>query len=424
MWLNQLTKFICLNGALFFGFLSVHAQQADIEYLCSEGLAGRGYVNNGLNIAADYIAQEFEKAGLQPIDKKWFQPFRMSVNTFPGAMDVQVGERKLIAGSDYLVKASSSSLKGTFQLRHVHLEDLEFDKAFEELRGEDLSNTVLVLDTMTFTESVVDRRYKFIQYNQIKAKGIIIKSKRNLLWTVAQDQAVYFTLECTPAAIQGSDKKVSLNVQSKFVKKFKAKNVWGMVPGTEYKDSFLFITAHYDHLGMMGENTYFPGANDNASGTAMMLELARYYAKNPQALTVVFVAFTAEEAGLVGSKYFSENSPFPLSKIRFLMNLDLEGTGKDGITAVNATIFEEDYNALLAVNDTGKYLSKIVRRGKAANSDHYWFTEQGVPSFFIYQMGEYGHYHDPGDKPEGLPLDAFVPTQQLVIDFYTRLQER
>jgi len=423
MWLNQRIKFLCLFGFSFLGIWSANAQkQADIEYLCSDALSGRGYVDNGLNLAADYVAQEFEKAGLQPLHKGWFQPFRMSVNTFPAEMNVQLGERQLIPGTDYLVKASSSSIQGTFKLRHVHLSDLELDKAFESLEKEDLSNTIVVLDTMTFSESVTDKRYKYVQYNRLKAKGVIIKSKRNLIWTVARDLAVYFTLECTPEAIQESDTQITLDIKAKFVKRFKAKNVWGIVPGTQFKDSFLFVTAHYDHLGRMGASTMFPGANDNASGTAMMLELARYYGKNPQAFSIVFVAFTAEEAGLVGSKYFTENAPIDLTKIRFLMNLDLEGTGKDGITAVNATLFEDDFNTLLEVNEKGQYLTKLVRRGKAANSDHYWFTELGVPSFFLYQMGEYNHYHDPDDKAAGLPLDAFVPTQHLVIDFFTQLQ--
>lgn len=425
MSLSQRAKYLCLQGILFLFTLSVYGQeQADIRHLCSEALSGRGYVDGGLDLAADYISQEFEKAGLAPINHSWFQKFKMSVNTFPAEMSVQVGNRTLKAGEDYLVKASSSSINGTFKIRHVHLNDLEYDGLFEALKSEDLRNTILVLDTMTFSESVVDRRYKFIQYNQIRASGVIIKSKRNLLWTVALNQAAYFTLECAPDAILDEDSVVKLDIKAKMEKRFKAKNVWGMVPGTEQPDSFLFITAHYDHLGKMGATTYFPGANDNASGTAMMLELARYYAKNPQPYTIVFVAFTAEEAGLVGSKYFVEHSPIALEKIRFLMNLDLEGTGKDGITAVNATLFESDFDVLVNVNDSGKYLSKIVRRGKAANSDHYWFTERNVPSFFIYQMGEYAHYHDPGDRSELLPLDAFVPTQHLIIDFFARLQGR
>lgn len=408
---------------LFSGYVSAQERfREDIRYLCSEKLAGRGYVNDGLNKAAAYIAGEFEAAGLETIEENWFQPFRMSVNTFPSAMEVKIGDRALNGGEEYLVKASSASLRGTFPLKHILLTDLSNDSAFAALSGGDWSAYLLVLDTMSYEDDRIDKRYKSILHNKLRAMGIVVKSKRRLIWTVARDQAAFFTLECLPEAILFSDSFMTVDIRAKFHKQFKAKNVWGQVRGTLFPDSFLVISAHYDHLGKMGKAVMFPGANDNASGTAMMLELARYYGKNPQPFTVVFLAFTAEEAGLVGSKYFTENSPFPLKSIRFLMNLDLEGTGKDGITAVNATLFEQDFQTLLAVNDSGKYLVKIVPRGKAANSDHYWFSEAGVPCFFIYQMGEYGHYHDPGDQAEKLPLDAFLETQDLIRAFFDRLQ--
>lgn len=416
--------------ASFAGFIlllpcTLYAQETfrkDIAYLCSDYLAGRGYVEDGLNKAATFIAGEFELAGLEPVSGTWFQPFRMAVNTFPSAMEVKVGSRALKAGEEYLVKASSASLKGTFPLKHIVLEDLANDSAFNVLSGGNWSGHLLVLDTMSYEEERIDKRYKSILHNKLRGKGIVVKSKRRLIWTVARDQAVFFTLECLPGAVLFSDSVMTIDVRAKFLKQYKAKNVWGQVRGTHFPDSFLVISAHYDHLGKMGRSTIFPGANDNASGTAMMLELARYYAKNPQPFTLVFLAFTAEEAGLVGSKYFTENPPFALTAIRFLMNLDLEGTGKDGITAVNATLFENDFQTLLDVNDSGKFLVKIVPRGKAANSDHYWFSESGVPCFFIYQMGEYDHYHDPGDQAEKLPLDAFTPTQDLIRIFFSRLQ--
>ncbi|MDX5319444.1 MAG: M20/M25/M40 family metallo-hydrolase, partial [Bacteroidota bacterium] len=346
----------------------------------------------------------------------------MSVNTFPGAMEVKVEGRELKPGEDFLVKASANSLKGTFTLRHVSLSDLRIDKRFYELMGQDLKKQILVLDTMTYEDERIDKRYKAIQYHQIKSAGVIIKSKRRLLWTVAQEQANYLTLEVTPEAIRNEDVSISLNIKAKWIKKYTARNVVAQIKGTLHPDSFLMITAHYDHLGKMGKTTFFPGANDNASGTAMLLALARYYAKNPQPYTLVFVAFTAEEAGLVGSKYFTEHAPIDLKRIRFLMNLDLEGTGADGITAVNATVFEEDFKLLTSINTELNLLKTVAPRGKAANSDHYWFTELGVPSFFIYQMGEYGHYHDPGDQPQKLPLSAFEETQKLIIAFYQALQ--
>ncbi|WP_448636180.1 M28 family peptidase [Pedobacter panaciterrae] len=79
----------------------------------------------------------------------------------------------------------------------------------------------------------------------------------------------------------------------------------------------MVITAHYDHLGGMGNKTYFPGANDNASGISFLLSLAKYYAANPQPYTMAFICFAGEEAGLLGSKYFTEYPLLALQKSGF-----------------------------------------------------------------------------------------------------------
>jgi aminopeptidase YwaD len=179
------------------------------------------------------------------------------------------------------------------------------------------------------------------------------------------------------------------------------------VPGTEVKDSFIVITAHYDHLGKMGSRTMFPGASDNATGTAMMLELARYYAANPAKYSMMFIGFAGEEAGLVGSKYFTEHPLIPLEKIRFLVNLDIMGDATDGISVVNGKTHEAEFNTLKTLNATrenGFSFAEVRQGGPASNSDHYYFTEKGVPAFFIFTMGGKGYYHDIWDKAENVTL--------------------
>jgi Zn-dependent M28 family amino/carboxypeptidase len=171
----------------------------------------------------------------------------------------------------------------------------------------------------------------------------------------------------------------------------------------------------------MGAKIYFPGANDNASGISQLLSLARYYAKNPQPYSMVFICFSGEEAGLLGSKYFSENPLIPLSNIRFLLNMDMLGTGEEGITAVNATIYPREFAMLRQANDDGHYLVKVASRGKAANSDHYWFSEKGVPAFFIYTMGGIKAYHDVYDISKTLPLNEYNHLFRLIIDFNASL---
>src|SRR5205085_4755827 len=171
----------------------------------------------------------------------------------------------------------------------------------------------------------------------------------------------------------------------------------------------------------MCKYTYFPGANDNASGISLLLNLAHYYALHPQPYTIGFICFAGEEAGLVGSKYFTEHPLVPLKKIRFLINTDLAGTGEEGITVVNATEFPKEFALMNEINDKEHLLVKINPRGKAANSDHYFFTEKGVSAFFFYTLGGIKAYHDIFDKSETLPLNEVEDLFKLVVKFNEKL---
>jgi len=152
-------------------------------------------------------------------------------------------------------------------------------------------------------------------------------------------------------------------------------------------------------------------------GVSMLLELADYFKKNPQRYSIVLIAFGAEEAGLIGSKYFTENPLVPLSKIRFLINLDLMGTGDEGMMVVNGTIFPKEFDQLTEINHQKVYLSTIKKRGKAANSDHFFFTEKGVPAFFFYTLGGIAAYHDVLDIPQTLPLTKFREVYRLITEY-------
>ena len=169
----------------------------------------------------------------------------------------------------------------------------------------------------------------------------------------------------------------------------------------------------------MGDKTIFPGANDNASGIAMLLYLANHYMElgsNPK-YSIAFMAFGAEEAGIVGSKYYTENPLFTLDNIKLLLNLDLMGFGEKGITIVNGRIYQKEFNVLSSINQKKNYVKEIKARGRAMNSDHYYFSEKGVPSFFIYTRGGPGAYHDIYDTAETIDLSSFQNVTQLLIDY-------
>ncbi|RZM28510.1 MAG: M28 family peptidase [Pedobacter sp.] len=369
---------------LSFMLLTGHLAAQDLPYakemvdtLTSRTLWGRGYTNNGMDKAANFIVSEFKAYGLQPMDgKSYKQAFSFSVNTFPGKMEVAVNGKTLNPGKDFIVMPESLGQSGSGKLEQK--------------------------DSITFIDS---------------AQRMIVLLKDKLTWSVAQLQENYTGIEVFKTAISGKPQQISIDIQNSFVQNFETANICGIVKGTRNPDSVVVFTAHYDHLGGMGSDTYFPGANDNASGIAFLLSLAKYYAANPQPYSIAFICFAAEEAGLVGSKYFTEHPLLPLEAIRFLINVDMVGTGEKGITVVNATEHLKEFALLNKINDEKKYLSKINSRGKAANSDHYFFAEKGVPAFFIYTQGGIDAYHDVNDVAKTLPLTEFEDLFRLLRDW-------
>ena len=122
--------------------------------------------------------------------------------------------------------------------------------------------------------------------------------------------------------------------------------------------------------------------------------------------------------GLIGSKNFVDYPLFPLKKVKFLLNFDILGTGDDGIKVVNGTEFVPEFDRLVKLNDENRLLAKVSKRGKAAISDHYCFTEKGVRCFYWYTLGGVAHYHDVHDKPETLPLNEFEDVFRLAVKFF------
>ncbi len=352
-----------------------------LDTLTSTYFWGRGYTNDGMKKAADFLANEFKAYGLEPMGgKKYFQDFSYPVNTFPGKMEVSINDKELVPGKDYIVAPQSKGMK--------------------------VSGDMEQLDSIQF----VNRK-----------KKVIIEMQDKLTWDISATEAPYVLLQVDKKAVKGNPNSFEINIENKLISNFKTANVCAMVKGTEKPDSIIIITAHYDHLGGMGSSTYFPGANDNASGVSLLLNLAHYYAAHPQKYAIGFICFAGEEAGLIGSKYFTENPLVPLKHIRFLLNTDLAGTGEEGIMVVNATEFPKEFAMMTQVNEDNKLLAAVKPRGKAAISDHYFFTEKGVPSFFFYTLGGIKAYHDVFDKAATLPLNEHEHLFTLLVKFNSKL---
>jgi aminopeptidase YwaD len=418
-------KRLCLLMLMFWGTVTATNAQDSVQLknhisvLCAKGFYGRGYVGKGMQKAARYIAQQFKDAGLQPLDKDYFQSFSYPVNTFPGVVNVRIGDRNLEPGDDYLIQAGSNRA-GVEDAKIRVIDGLAFAKSLSGKSDKTAKKWEQWRKKMSKTKFVyllqnTDTLCSLMQWKnnrelaaQLPAGVFLMPKKGKKIWTVSQEVHKATIVEVYDTSyLLDKKKKISVTVINQFNPKFEAENIVAYVPGTEAKDSFIVVTAHYDHLGKMGSKTMFPGASDNATGTAMMLELAKYYAANPAKYSMVFIAFAGEEAGLVGSEYFTEHPLIPLEKIRFLLNLDIMGDATDGIAVVNGKTHEAAYKTLTALNATaenGFSFKEIRQGGAAANSDHYFFTEKGVPAFFIFTMGGKGYYHDIWDKAENVTL--------------------
>ena len=373
---------------------AVYAREI-IEKLCSESMHGRGYVRKGDKKAARYIASEYGQLNLLPMGRQYYQYLPLDVNTFPAAMSVTLNGRPLKAGYDYMIEPSSPGVKGTFTAKQVTGE--------QWLKG----------------TGIIDGQDKGDQPTNL-AVAVEITTKK-LLFGVSNVVGKVPKININAAACPDSIINLQLNIENHFVGHYESQNVVGYIRGTACPDSFIVFTAHYDHLGMMGKKTWFPGANDNASGVAMLLNLAAYFTAHPPRYSIAFIAFTGEEAGLLGSSYFVENPLMNLSAIKFLINLDLVGNGPEGIMVVNGSVFARQLELLNTINKEQQFVSQIKTRGEACNSDHCVFYRQGVPCFFIYTLGGPANYHNPADAPQNLTLTAFEGLTRLLIHFSEKL---
>ncbi len=404
-----------------------------IDTLASPSMHGRGYVANGDKIAANYIADQYKSFGMLSFNLAgtFFQKFDFPVNTFPGKVEMTFtfidGKKEVCQpGQHFLVHSDAPCVKGHYKVVVLDSAVVYNAAKLSNFKKLNLKKIFLLVDTTgvrTLNELALLSNY--IKY-PVSIKGILVPVKPNPMtqdcskltpWDFSQFQSTVPVIQIEYAYKAATE--IDVYIGAKFYKNYSSQNVVGYIPGKINPDSFIVFTAHYDHLGQMGKTVYFPGANDNASGIAMLLSLARYYSlpENKPNCSIVFIAFGGEEVGLLGSQYYIQHPLFPIRRIKFLTNMDILGTGDEGITVVNATVFESQFKKLQYFNTEGKYLPLLKPRGKAAISDHYFFTELNVPSFYIYTLGGIKAYHDTCDRRETLPLTKFEELFLLLRDF-------
>lgn len=214
-----------------------------------------------------------------------------------------------------------------------------------------------------------------------------------------------------------------------------ANNVITTIKGTLYPDSYIAITAHYDHLGVRNGAIYY-GADDNASGTANLLALARYFKNNPPLHSLLLVAFDAEEKGLLGSRYFVDHSPVPLSSI--IMNLNMDMISRNDNNEIFA-VGTFHYPFLKKYVDSVQPLTNVsIRFGHddpskggsndwTSQSDHYPFHLKKIP-FLYFGVEDHSDYHRASDTFDKINKSFYyqvctmITNMVMVIDRQQKLQ--
>jgi hypothetical protein len=418
---------IRLSFLLFIPLL-MQAQDIDfarrlIDTLCSPAFVGRGYVNDGDMKAAKYLASEFREIGLQAFSDDYLQYYSFPMNTLPGKLQAGIDGKKLTAGSEFQVWVANPDVKGSFEIIRLKKADTKNHRKFNQFEKQDFRQKFILVDKKGITDKQALSRVDTLRFlNPVGAAGYIFISENKPGWSVSLGAYPrnYSVVDVKREAMPRHPESISLEVETEFLPLHPAANVIGWIKGALQPDTFLVFTAHFDHLGRMGKEVYYPGANDNASGTAMVTDLARHYSLpgNQPRYSMIFILLSGEEAGLKGSNFCAENPPVDLKKVKFLINLDMVGTGSGGITLVNATVFKDAYDWMEEINSEKKYLAMVKPRSESCNSDHCPFYKKGVPAIFIYSMGkEFGEYHNIDDRADKVPLTEYNDIFSLVRDF-------
>jgi hypothetical protein len=442
----QLTALLTANGL-----------KADVSFLASDLLEGRDTPSRGLDIAAEYIAAQYRRAGLEPVgDDGYFQTASF-VSVTPNTDGL---EFTLQAGSS-TVKANTASISlqepVALNLDHAAVVKvaMEDQVAMDALTPELVRGKVLVLEPSAPSSAP-----------QPAAPGRAGRGGAGIATALAsklQPAAIVLfsapggrggggrgarlreasTVTAAPVAIlsindpairtaldAAAAPTISAHIAAPTVVPSKVRNVIGLLRGSDpaLKDTYLLITAHYDHLGIRDNGTpdhIFNGANDDGSGTASVIEIANALAALPTRprRSIVFMTQFGEEKGDLGSRYYVQHPIFPLAKTIVDVNLEQVGRTDDlegpRVGAFNLTGF--DYTDLPAVFRRAGQQTDIQVIKHEKNSDAYFtrsdnaaFAEAGVPATTLSVAYDYPDYHKAGDEWPKLDYENMAKVDRTV----------
>ncbi|MBR5841021.1 MAG: M28 family peptidase [Bacteroidaceae bacterium] len=385
-----------------------------VKELSSAKYQGRGYAEDGANKAGKWIAKEFTKVGA---DEVVCQPFKLNINTFPGKMEMSIDGKKMVPGVDFTLREFNPSIKGEYNLYYIDTLNYDADKIFADLATPKYKGAMVVCDFMFSYKHMAD--FKKLQSKECSNVGLIYTWEAPLKFYKAYGEVVREKpiIWVKPDFPQGA-KTVKVNMENEFLEGYECFNVIAKVEGKKHDSCYVF-TAHYDHLGKLGKKTYYPGAHDNASGTAAIITLAAYYAEHTPEYDMYFIAFSGEDANLRGSEWYAEHPLAPLSEIKYLFNLDMVADNNPNQYCEVSDEGMAGYALFEQINAEKGYFKTLERSELADNSDHYPFAERHVPCIFF--MNEHGdafkYYHTVYDTWKNAIFTNYEPTVNLIKDF-------
>jgi aminopeptidase YwaD len=450
--------------------------KADVYYLASDSLQGRKPGTPGGTLAAEYILKQFVAAGLKPMAENGFQYFEI-------ISDVVLGETNALSfpgfegvvKKDFLPLAYSSNGEVS---KSVVFAGYGFDIDLDSLKWKDYNGVdvkgkwVMILRGDPELDNMTS---KFIPYSEIRGKiltakdhgaaGVFMVSpvavdKDDKLIQLATDNndvtsgipvihikravadmllsATGFKIDSLETLLNKSKQPKSMEIAtvvtgkaSIVLKREKTENVIGLLEGNDpvLKNEYIVIGAHFDHLGMGGSGTgsripdtvaAHNGADDNASGTALVIELAGKLASVKKDLkrSVIFVAFSAEEMGLLGSKYFVNHCPVDIKSVKTMFNFDMVGRydkDKKSISA-SGTGTAAEMDSIVKMYEAGLPFTVSHSPDGFGPSDHAAFYGANIPVLY-FSTGAHTDYHTPFDDANLIDYDM----EKIIGDFVAKI---
>ncbi len=454
-----------------------------VKYLASDQMRGRGDGMPELNEAARYIADHFREDGLEPAGENgYLQPFTVTTGAEMGddnsfTVTTLNDEYRLAPREDYMPVNFSSSGQVSGEVVFVGYGISAEEKGYDDYAQVDVKDKIVIVmryEPPTFTEGGGQgpRQWthhanlisKAIKARNSGAKAVVLVNGRRdnargdelikfgsvagpensgILMVQAKNDVVEKWLRRSGKSLRLLQRDINLKTAPQsfaLADNFKlsiavdidrqqatVNNVVAYLPGET--DEYVVIGAHYDHLGLGDENSLAPdkigqvhhGADDNASGTAGLIELARRFADQPkQRRGALFIAFAGEEIGLLGSQHWVENPTRPLDKAVAMLNMDMIGRISKNKVYIGGLGTAKIFDKL--VEDAAKptpFEISPSRSGYSA-SDHTSFTAKGVPILFFFS-GLHGDYHKPSDTWDKINAEGAVELLDLVADSRRRL---